>query len=108
MKEALDRFLGEQSRNHQGGGLEAAADLAMAPRERKVARVVDFFMAEMQAGGGQTYYTGSDLARHMDISAQEAGQLIRRVFPVENKRNKGYSAEQIFAHLERMEGAAPG
>ena len=102
VKEALERFLAQNSKANLGVDIDTATNLAMSHTESKLAGVVEFFMGEMDAGG-KLYYKAADLARHLRISAQEAGNLIQRAFPVAPERNKGYRAELIFDHIATME-----
>ena len=105
VKESLEKFLAQNSQVNLGTDIEAATDMALGPKDNQLAQVVGFFMEEMETGG-KPYYKAVDLARHLGVSYQKAGELITRAFPVENERGKGYKAEAIFDHIAAMEAAA--
>ena len=101
VKSALGRFLDEQTLSHQ----EAGDPSARLGQDHKVLRTVEFFMDQME-DGGKDFYRAGDVAKALDISTQEAGQLIQRAFPIEPHRRKAYPTGEIFAHIERMTQAS--
>ena len=105
----LRRFQDEISTaGMMGGGPDVElTDSGMSTRDAKLSRTIDFFRDEMHAGG-KSVYRAADLAEHLDLSLGEAGQLIQRAFPVQPRKRGGYSGEDIFGYLAKMEAATEG